>query len=317
MTDRPYGTLPRRLAVAIVAIPLMVWLTMQGGYLFLLMVVIMSTLSLREFYHLTEARGAHPVKLLGLVSGILVTGAFVYERAQVDLYLFFEQQGIRLAMFSQLQFLFVVLIIFLLSVLIVELFRTRGSALQNIGSTVSGVLVVSLCFGTLVGLRELFPYGFPVHRLQAAGLIESADLATIHRWGGFTVVAMFASIWMCDTAAYFAGLSFGKHKLFPRVSPGKSWEGGVVGLLAAIGTMLAARSMMLDYLSVHHALVIGILIGVFGQVGDLVESRLKRDAGVKDSSGLLPGHGGMYDRFDSLVFLSPILYLYVDFVVLS
>jgi phosphatidate cytidylyltransferase len=81
--------------------------------------------------------------------------------------------------------------------------------------------------------------------------------------------------------------------------------------------MIAAKMMVLDYLSFKHAIVIGVLIGVFGQLGDLIESRFKRDAGVKDSSNLIPGHGGLYDRFDSLVYISPIVYLYIDFVVLS
>jgi len=81
--------------------------------------------------------------------------------------------------------------------------------------------------------------------------------------------------------------------------------------------MLAARVFVLGYMSITHAVVIGMMIGCFGQMGDLVESRFKRDAGVKDSSSIIPGHGGVYDRFDSLVFVSPILYLYIDFVILS
>jgi phosphatidate cytidylyltransferase len=81
--------------------------------------------------------------------------------------------------------------------------------------------------------------------------------------------------------------------------------------------MLTAKILLLDYLTYQQAAVIGALIGVFGQIGDLIESRFKRDAGVKDSSSLIPGHGGVYDRFDSLVYISPIVYLYIDFIVLS
>ena len=112
-------------------------------------------------------------------------------------------------------------------------------------------------------------------------------------------------------------MAFGKHKLFERVSPGKTWEGSVFGFVFAVVTMVIAQQTVLAYLALHHAVVLGVFVGVFGQIGDLVESRFKRDAGVKDSSTIIPGHGGVYDRFDSLVFLAPIAYLYIDFVVLS
>ncbi len=81
--------------------------------------------------------------------------------------------------------------------------------------------------------------------------------------------------------------------------------------------MVLCRVLMLEYLALHHAIILGVIVGVFGQLGDLVESRFKRDVDVKDSSAVIPGHGGVYDRFDSLVFLSPIVYLYIDFIVLS
>jgi phosphatidate cytidylyltransferase len=220
-------------------------------------------------------------------------------------------------MFSQHQLLTVVLLIFLLLTMLVELFRTKGSPIINIATTVSGVLIISLCFGTLIFLRELFPYGFPVYKFFAAGYPDEFQTVQINHWGGYTVIAIFASIWICDTAAYFGGSAFGKHRLFERVSPKKTWEGAVFGFLFAVLTMIAAKILVLGYLALEHAIVIGILIGVFGQLGDLIESRLKRDAGVKDSSHLIPGHGGMYDRFDSLVYISPIVYLYIDFIVLS
>jgi phosphatidate cytidylyltransferase len=270
-----------------------------------------------EFYGLAEKKGASPLKALGLVAGFVVNGSFIYERSQVELFAWLEARGVRLSMFSQLQFLLVVLLVFLLAVLLTELFRQKGSAILNAATTLFGVCIISLFFGTLIYVRELFPYGFPVHKFFPTSYAGDAELAMISRWGGYTIVSIFASIWMCDTAAYFGGLTFGRHKLFERVSPKKSWEGSVFGFLAALLTMIIARATVLDYLRLQDALVIGAIVGVCGQLGDLVESRFKRDAGVKDSSTLIPGHGGVYDRFDSLVFVAPIVYLYIDFVVLS
>lgn len=290
---------------------------MEGGYLFFGLVAIISAISLHEFYGLSEKKGAYPLKTLGIVAGFIVNGAFLYERLQVEVFTFFQSHGIHLSMFSQFQFLIVTLLAFVLLVLLVELFRQKGSPTLNASVTAFGVIIISLFFGTLISIRELFPYGFPVSKFFSAGVADESQLALISRWGGSTVVSLFASIWLCDTAAYFGGLTLGRHKLFERVSPKKTWEGAVFGFVAALLAMLLARSLVLEYLRVQDALIIGGIVGVFGQLGDLVESRFKRDAGVKDSSAIIPGHGGVYDRFDSLVFVSPIVYLYIDFVVLS
>lgn len=313
----PFSSLPQRVAVAVVAIPPIVWMTLQGGYWFFVLVAAISGLALHEFYGLMEAKGTKPQHALGLFFGFVVNAAFIYERLQIETYNLFASFGVHLSMFSLHQFILLVLLLFVLCVGLVELFRTQGSALLNAGATIAGVMLISLFFGALIGLRELFPFGFPAHKFFAVGIAGEPELARIHQWGGWTVVTLFAAIWMCDTAGYFGGLTLGKHRLFERVSPKKSWEGAVFGYVAAVGTFLLCRALVIDYLSVTHAVVLGSFVGIFGQIGDLVESRFKRDAGVKDTSTILPGHGGIYDRFDSLAFLSPIIYLYIDFVVLS
>ena len=312
-----FSTLPTRVAVALAAIPLIVWAAMVGSYFFFALVVLLSSSALYEFYVLAETKGAFPLKTVGLLAGFVVNGAFIYERLQAEVFRFFASKGFPLSMFSQLQFLLVTILVFFLVVLLIELFRQKGSPMLNAGTTVLGVMVVSLFFGTLIEIRELFPYGFPVSKFFSVSVAGDAELVMITRWGGYTIVSLLASIWICDTAAYFGGLTFGRHRLFERVSPKKSWEGAVFGFFGALLAMIAARSLVLDYLRMQDAVVIGVIVGVFGQLGDLVESRFKRDAGVKDSSSLIPGHGGVYDRFDSLVFVAPIVYLYIDFVVLS
>jgi phosphatidate cytidylyltransferase len=317
VADKRFETLPRRVLVAVVAIPSILWLSFEGGLYFFIFVALISALSLLEFYGLAEKKGAYPLKAFGIIGGFFVNFAFIYERVQLDLFQFFAMRGVRLSMLSQHQLLSVVLITFVLMVLVVELFRTKGSPFFNAGSTVLGVLAISLSFGTLIFTRELFPHGFPVFKFFSNAMPTNSQLVQINRWGGYTVISLFATIWMCDTAAYFGGTLFGKNKLFERVSPGKTWEGAFAGFIAAVLTMFVAQRMCLSYLSPAQSVLLGALVGVFGQVGDLIESRFKRDAEVKDSSSIIPGHGGVYDRFDSLVFVAPIVYLYIDFVVLS
>jgi len=183
-----------------------------------------------------------------------------------------------------------------------------------------GLVYISLFFGTFIGLRELFvPLDFPMLRYfpNESSFTDASIVEQVYRWGGYTVVAVLATIWICDTAAFHAGTAMGRHKLFPRVSPNKSWEGTIFGFVFAIAAAIAAKYIVLEYMSLRDALVMGVVVGIFGQLGDLVESLMKRDAGVKDSSNLLPGHGGVFDRFDSLLFVAPILYLYLDFIVFT
>ncbi len=316
MSDK-FRTLPKRVAVAVVAIPAILWLTMLGGYYFFALVALISALSLHEFYGLARAKGASPLAGVGLLFGFLINAAFIYDRMQLDVLRVADSLGIPLSMFTLHQFLLVVTLLFLLIVALTELFRRSGSPIQDAATTIGGVLLISLFFGTLIQTRELFPFGFPVSKFFPRAVASPDDLAQINRWGGFTIIAVLASIWICDTAAYFGGMALGRHKLFERVSPNKTWEGALFGFVFAVLAMVGARFLVLDYLGTGHAVVIGTIVGVFGQLGDLVESRFKRDAGVKDSSALIPGHGGVYDRFDSLVFVAPIVYLYIDFVVLS
>lgn len=317
MTTSPFASLPARVVVALIAIPAILWVILQGGYWFFAFIAGLSSLALVEFYGLTVAKGAYPLKAVGIVAGLLVNGSFLYERAHLQLFAALSSLGLEPSMFSQLQFQLVVLLLFLCVVLLSELFRTKGSPIVNAGATVSGVLFIALFFGTLIGIRELFPYGFPVYKFRELLPADGSERALIDHWGGMTVAALVVSLWVCDTAAYFFGLAFGRHRLFERVSPKKSWEGAIAGFFGALLTFVAAQQFLLPYLSLNHALALGSLIGITGQLGDLVESRFKRDAGVKDSSALIPGHGGVYDRFDGVVFVAPIAYLYIDFIVLS
>ncbi len=133
-------------------------------------------------------------------------------------------------------------------------------------------------------------------------------------WMFFALFTTFSS----DTAAYFVGRVLGRHRLAPQISPHKSWEGAIGGLLgAALMSLLFTLSTPLQItLSIGQGIVLALLVSVFGQIGDLAESLLKRNTGVKESGNSIPGHGGFLDRMDSVVFAGVVVYLYYSFLVL-
>ena len=310
--------LTTRILVAVVGIPLILLLALAGGFYFFGFIALVSGIGLHEYYHLAGSKGLKPQVLTGLAFGLCVNGVFLYDKLRYVIVSWLLGHGIATPFPSMAQLFLIVLLFFVPLVFLAELFRRSGSAFGNIAVTVTGVFYLSMSLGSLVGIRELFvPGDFPFYPYfnLVGSFIPDEIVARVYRWGAMTVIAVFASIWVCDSLAYFVGRSYGKHKLFERVSPNKTWEGAAAGFFGAVAMFVAAGSLALPYLSFSHALVCGCIIGVFGQLGDMVESLLKRDAGVKDSSSLIPGHGGVLDRFDSLILVSPLVFLYLDFIV--
>ncbi len=205
--------------------------------------------------------------------------------------------SIVLLLINQFRFFFsflsiILFIVFVLS--FIELFRNKDSAIINLGTTLLGIFYIGLFSTALLGIREFY----------------QDDL---YSRGGYIIIAILTAIWVCDSAAYYGGTALGKHKLFKRVSPNKSWEGAIFGFIFAITTMILAKIIILNFLSWNTIIALGFIVGIFGQVGDLIESLIKRDAGVKDSSTIIPGHGGIFDRFDSLLYTAPLIFLYLNF----
>jgi phosphatidate cytidylyltransferase len=303
-----------RVLVAAVTIPVIVILAWLGGYFWFAFCAAMYIIASREFAAMAREKGARVQSVPAIVGGLLLVTVFMHERLRTDIPGVFGAMPYPL----QWQYFIWIILLFAVAILVVELFRNQGSPILNLGATVLAVLYLGLFIGTILGVREIFTVAeFPVGRVFGTAVLSEAQRDILHAWGGFTMVCILATIWICDTAAYFGGRAMGKRKLFERVSPKKTWAGAVWGFFAAMATMAAAKYLFLEYLSLEHALVIGVFIGVFGQTGDLVESLLKRDSGLKDSSALIPGHGGVFDRFDSLMFVSPVLFLYFDFVVFA
>jgi phosphatidate cytidylyltransferase len=257
-----------RVLVSIIAIPVILAASYFGGYFFLFFVLVISLISFYEFSLLVRNKNMHVNILMGLLSVFFIV---------VNSYLKF---------FDNYALLLIVVAVFCL----IELFRNKNSALLNLGATFLGILYIGLFSAALVSIREFY--------------IQPDEN---YFQGGLLIISIFATIWICDSAAYYIGTAFGKHKLFTRVSPNKSWEGAIAGFVFAILAMVTSKLIVLDFLSWNSIIGIGIIIGVFGQIGDLIESLFKRDSDVKDSSSLVPGHGGIFDRFDSLIFSAPLI----------
>ncbi len=305
-----------RVAVAAVAIPCILALDWLGGYFWFLFVAALLVLGLREFFLLAGAKGAKPQRGASIAAALLIAACFLHDRLERDAARLFAPQGMPFP--TLWQALVIAAILFLLWTFLRELYRGDGSPILNTGATLLGVFYIGLFGGTAVGMREIFStVEFPVGRYFGGVALDAAQRAQLDAWGAATVASILAAIWLCDTAAYFAGRAFGTRKLFPRVSPAKTWEGAIAGGIAAVGTMLLAKHFLLGYLETGHAIALGAIVGLFGQMGDLVESLIKRDAEAKDSSALIPGHGGVLDRFDSFLFVSPIIFLYLDFIVFA
>lgn len=181
------------------------------------------------------------------------------------------------------------------SVVIPLLWLTFRSRTENASTqwawTMSGILYTGWMLGHLVWLRAL---------------------SDGREWVILTIFAAFAA----DTTAFFVGSAWGKRPLAPSISPGKTWEGAIAGFLAAVIAAILLALIFRLPINYPQVLIIGSLIGVFGQLGDLGESMLKRSAGVKDAGRLIPGHGGILDRLDSVVFSVVVVYYYLTWAIL-
>lgn len=283
-----------RILVAVIAIPIIVWLVYQGGWWFTGFVEGLVLLGLYEYYAMARAKGFAPNTVVGFTTGALLP-VLVYVVLQG------EQSPLLLFTFPALALLAV------LFTLCSELWRNTNAPLANTAITLFGVLYVAMGFTTFIGVRMLFlaPWNTAIHDGWQANM-----------WGFVLLLTMFVAVWVCDSAAYFVGRAFGKHKIAPHISPKKSWEGGIAGLVGAAAVFASAAVWLLPVLPIVHAIILGFLVGTVGQVGDFAESWLKRDAGVKDSSNLIPGHGGILDRFDSMLFVAPTVFLYISFFLL-
>ncbi len=181
-----------------------------------------------------------------------------------------------------------------LMAMIIEIFRRQEKPLLNISILVFAFVWLGIMLGSLSNLRNLPGIGFKI------------------------TFALFLSVWICDTSAFFFGKKFGERKILPDVSPNKTWVGTIAGFMSSIIFMfiLDQYDFFSGMVSTIDVIVIGIITGGFGQLGDWAESLLKREAGLKDTSNFLRGHGGILDRFDSLAFAAPLTFIYCNYFII-
>ncbi len=265
-----------RVAVAFVFAPLIIYLTILGRLPFLALVEVLILLGLWEFLRLSKAKEAEIPRIPLIVLGALL--------------------GISAYLWGERVFLFFVLaLLYVSSLFLVIKGKTEGGT-SNLALSFLGFFYVAGLFSYLILLRELSP-------------------ETSYQTGGLWIIYLLVCIWSCDTFAYFIGAPLGKHPLSSRVSPKKTIEGFAGGILGAIAAVFFSHFVFFGSAQLKDLLIVSAIVALVGQAGDLTESLFKRDAGIKDTSSIIPGHGGILDRFDSLLFVSPIVYYYLRFVV--
>jgi phosphatidate cytidylyltransferase len=273
--------LAQRIITAVIGIVAAIFIINYGQGVFAAAALILTALAWHEFYNMMVKREIEVAYFLGLTGVVLLWA---------------------IAWLGNPQETVAVILLAVLTVLAKTVLAHASFTLRDAAYTVTGILYVGLSFSHLVLLR------YTDQSVYIATKLGGLSAGAVYLW------LAFIGTWASDTFAFFVGSRFGRHKLAPAVSPGKTWEGVAGGLAGSIVGVSVMGSLC--YLSLVHCLAIGLMVGVVAPLGDLVESSIKRFAGVKDSGRLLPGHGGVLDRFDSIMFVAPAVYYYLSIFVI-
>lgn len=265
------SNLNQRIIVGVLGAAVFIGGIWYSEWTYFLLFLGLTLLGISEFYNLVRVQGIKPNKPLGLILG----GMFF-----VSMFLVQKESMPSEVLYLSLPVLFLTLIL--------EMYRKKAQPFTNIAFTITGVAYVAGPFGLL----NLLGYLHGEYSWQP-------------------ILGLMLLIWAADTGAYIFGKSFGKHKLFERISPGKTWEGWAGGTLLAVLVGYGMSFSFVD-LQLYQWVGMAVIVAVFGVLGDLTESMLKRSLGVKDSGTLLPGHGGLLDRFDSLLMAIPFIVTFLE-----
>jgi len=290
--------LARRVAFGVVAAPIAVAIVLYGGAALAALLAIASAIAAWEFFRLARASGLTPLDDAGIIIAGL-TPLVVHARF---LHLYEPDASIGIVSLASIAMLLVL-------TLAIWLRGVTGKPIGAVSATMFGA--------AYTGGMLSFAYAIRYHEYAFA-----PSAVTLGHWsfavasGGLLLLLPLLATWASDTGAYAAGRTMGRHKLIPSVSPGKTVEGAIGGLLAsvlvswALARWLLRPAAHLDFRWAPAGVILfGGVVSAVAQVGDIAESLLKRDAGAKDSSTLIPGHGGVLDRVDSLLFVLPVSYV--------
>lgn len=266
----------------IVMIGGIMWNRFSMFFLFLLIAI----LGLNEFYVLIIKSGkAKPLRLPGLLVGLLIYTV-------ITNYAFIGDPNIPVLLYLST--------LLSASLFIIELFHSSSTPFQNIALTLTGIIYI------VVPLALWVKFSLPGLHLFDCG---------ISPYRPHILMGFFILLWTNDTSAYLTGITIGKHKLWERISPKKTWEGFIGGMIFTAGIAILI-SHYYSELSTPLWIITGIMVTVFGTMGDMVESALKRSLDIKDSGGLLPGHGGILDRFDGVFLSTPFVLAFIHLIFL-
>lgn len=288
-----FKTLTTRTLTAAVFVAVLLTCINYNFISFAALFLIVSLWGLYEFYQLSEKLGAKPYKPIGYLAGACIFSYSVVSNSSI-------------ALFFPTETILAYVLVFVFFVFVIALFDDNKNTILNITHTLAGLIYAVVPFAVLVSITCIDKNYTLNH--QTGNLID--DIAP---YNPHYVLGIILLIWMNDVCAYLVGSLIGKHKLYERISPGKTWEGSIGSAILTMGSSFIIANWYPE-LSLKHWMIMTLIICVFGTIGDLVESMLKRQAGVKDSGRIMPGHGGILDRFDSLLFVAPFIYAYLILV---
>jgi phosphatidate cytidylyltransferase len=268
--------LRQRVLSAVIFVPILFASIWFGNPWFSIVVAVAALLGVMEFYAMVGRRGWQPLTFFGT----LWTLFFIFNAYYAPKY---SSNNIHIIVTSAL----ITSAVALSLVWVLFLRSSRGKVMVSWAASVAGIFYMGWLLSYWVLIMN--SYG---------GDWDGRD---------WVILALF-STFAVDTTAYFVGRAWGRHKMAPTVSPGKTWEGAIGGLVGAIVAVIALALLLDVDISYSKMVILGVLIAVFAQLGDLAESKLKRSMGVKEAGNLIPGHGGILDRLDSIVFTGVVVY---------